>query len=251
MKTVIALVGILAGLPLASTAYSRDTLTLTTEQFPPFIYRDPDGSYHGSTVEQVEAIMQKADIPFTMEIMPWARAITLAETQSMNCVFSAARTPEREAKFKWVTPLSVTRNFLVKLSQSTVSARTMEEAKRYSIGTHRQDYTETILRERGFPSIDLSSSFEITLNKLLEGRIDMMPMPENVYKKLRAEGKPLETVVLLAESSLGLACNRDVPDEMIGRMQEGLDTLIRDKGQDAILEKYGLAPARLWERRQQ
>jgi polar amino acid transport system substrate-binding protein len=76
-------------------------------------------------------------------------------------------------------------------------------------------------------------------------------MPENVYKKLRAEGKPLETVVLLAESSLGLACNRDVPDEMIGRMQEGLDTLIRDKGQDAILEKYGLAPARLWERRQQ
>jgi polar amino acid transport system substrate-binding protein len=260
MKTVIVLTGILTAV-LASTligivagispASAQPVITLTTEQYPPFIYRDPDGTYRGSSVEQVEALMRKADIPFTMEIMPWARAYVLAETQPMHCVFSAARIPEREPKFKWVTPLSISRNFLVRLKQSTIDVKTMDDAKRYTIGTHRADYTETLLRERGFPSVDVSASFEITLNKLMEQRIDMMPMPESVYAKLKAEGRPLESVLLFSENRFGIACNRDVPDEMIALMQNGLDTLIREKGQDEIMVRYGLAPARLWERPQQ
>ncbi|AYD01678.1 transporter substrate-binding domain-containing protein [Neorhizobium sp. NCHU2750] len=248
MKTVSILAGLLLATSVASTAFAQATISLTTEQYPPYIYRDPDGTYRGSSVEQVEAVMRKAGIAFTMEIMPWARALALAETQPMSCVFSAARIPSREGRFKWVTPLSVSRNFLVRNAQSTVNATTMEEAKHYTIGTHRDDYTEALLRQRGFPSIDLSSTFELTLNKLLEKRIDMMPMSENVYNQLKTEGKPLEIVVLFAENSFGIACNKEVPDQMIAQMQDGLDALIREKGQDAILERYGLQPLRLWEK---
>jgi polar amino acid transport system substrate-binding protein len=40
---------------------------------------------------------------------------------------------------------------LVRLAGSRVTAKTLEEAKRYTIGTHRADFTETLLRERDFP----------------------------------------------------------------------------------------------------
>lgn len=249
MKKKTLLIGTL-GLAsmLASPTKAQHAVTFTTEAYPPLTYRDPDGSYRGAGVDQVGAMMRNASIPFTMEIMPWARAIALAETQPMHCVFAAARTPEREPKFKWVSPLNVDRNFLVRNALSAVHATTMQEAKRYTIGTHRADYTESLLRERGFPAIDLSADFELTLNKLLEQRIDMMPMAENAFDELRAEGKPLEKVILFSEPQLGIACNRDMPDEMIERMQQGLDTLIRDRRQDEILEQYGVKPLRWWDR---
>ncbi len=245
MKTIVALIGLLGAFTLA---HAQDSVTLTSESYPPFTYRDADGTYRGSSVEQVEALMRRAGIPFTMEIMPWARAITLAETKAMHCVFSAARIAERENRFKWVTPLSINRYVLVRTANSKVTARTIEEAKRYTIGTHRADFTETLLREQGFPSIDLSSNFEITVNKLLEQRVDMMPVSETVFERLRSEGKPLEIALPFGENHLGLACNKQMPDDMIASMQNGLDALIREKGQDEILQRYGLKPLGLWEK---
>lgn len=245
MKTMIALISVLGA---ATSAMAQNSITLHTESYPPFAYRNADGTYQGSSVEQVEILMRKADIPFTMEIMPWARAITLAETQPMHCVFSAARIPERERRFKWVTPLSINRYFLVSLAGSSAKPKTIEEAKRYTIGTHRADFTETLLREQDFMSIDLSADFGITLNKLLERRIDMMPMSENVYQRLKLEGKPIEITLPFSENQLGLACNRQMPDDLITRMQDALEALIREKGQDEILQRYGLAPLRLWEK---
>lgn len=245
MKTMIALIAMLGS---SVPALAENTVSLTTESYPPFTYRNADGTYQGSSVEQVEALMHKADIPFTMEIMPWARAIALAETQPMHCVFSAARIAEREDHFKWVAPLSVNRHVLVRLSNSAVKPRTIEEAKRYTIGTHRADFTDTLLREQGFPSIDLSSDFEITLKKLLERRVDMVPMSENIFELLKSQGKPLEIALPFSESHFGLACNKQMPNEMISKMQHGLDALIREKGQDEILQRYGLSPLRLWEK---
>ena len=245
MKTTIALIGMLG---LASPVLAQQAITLTTELYPPFSYRGEDGKYHGSSMEQVEALMRHADIPFTIEIMPWARAITLAETKPMHCVFSAARIAEREARFKWVTPISVDHYILVRRADAAVKAGTMEEAKRLTIGTHRADFTETLLRERGFPSIDLSADVESTLKKLLERRVDLMPMSETVYERLKSEGKPVEMALPFSENHLGLACNKQMSDELIGRMQGGLDRLIREKGQDEILTRYGLKPLRLWEK---
>lgn len=245
MKTIITLIVFLGA---CVPALAQGTVSLTTEPYPPFAYREADGTYHGSSIEQVEHVMRTARIPFTIEIMPWARAITLAETQPMHCVFSAARITEREARFKWVTPLSISQHFLVRLKDSTATPRTLEEAKRYTIGTHRADFTETLLHEMGFPSIDLGSDFEITLNKLLEHRVDLMPMSQNIFERLKSEGKPLEIAVPFSQTDFGLACNKQMPDDIIARMQNGLDALIREKGQDEILQRYGLKPLRLWEK---
>lgn len=229
----------------SSPLAAQQALTLTTESYPPFSYRDADGSYRGAGMEQVQAAMHEAGIPFTIEIMPWARAIALAETQPMHCVFAAARTTEREGRFKWITPLSAERTLLVRNSHSAVKAGTIKEARSYVIGTHRADYTEEILRWLDFSKVDLSADFAVTLNKLMEQRIDMMPMSEGVYETLKAEGRPLQDVIPLSRQELGIACNRGIPDPMIKAVQTGLYRVINDGRQDAIRMKYGLPPLNL------
>src|SRR5690606_21862097 len=174
MKIVLPL---LASLCLASGASAQDEITFTSESYPPFSYVDKDGVNRGAGVEQIAAIMDGI-AAYRMKIVPWARAIALAETTPMHCVFAAARTPEREDRFKWVVPLFIDRNVLVAHSGSGLTVTTIEEAKAHVVGTHREDYTEAILRGLGFTRLDLSADFDITLHKLLEGRIELMPMSQ-------------------------------------------------------------------------
>ncbi|TDK39010.1 transporter substrate-binding domain-containing protein [Rhizobium deserti] len=235
-----------AFLALASPALSEPThadapIALTTESYPPFSYREADGTYRGVGIDQVTIIMREADLPYTIEIMPWARAITLAETQPRHCVFAAARTPDREPRFKWVVPLFIDVNILVRHAASAAKAATMDEARQFTIGTHREDYTEDLLKRLDFPKIDLSPDLDATLRKLLGQRIDMMPMSEGVYAKLKAEGMPIERVMAFSQQQLGMACNKDVPDAEIARMQTALDALIRQGDQKVILSRYGIA----------
>ncbi|MBT9372492.1 transporter substrate-binding domain-containing protein [Rhizobium sp. CSW-27] len=217
-------------------------LVFTTESYPPYSYRSLHGEVLGMSVEQVREIIRSsgADIRYTIEVLPWARALALAETQSDHCVFLTARTPEREARFHWVTPLAVTRNFLVRRKDSPIRGKTLEDVRNYIIGTQRDDYTELLLRQKGFRHLDLSASYDFTLGKLLSGRIDLMPMSEAVISGLRDEGKPVEPVVLLAEQTLGIACNKAVPAPLVARLQAALDRMIANGAMQAIARSYGV-----------
>jgi polar amino acid transport system substrate-binding protein len=240
MKCVIAIVCMLAG------PASAASLTFTTESYPPFSFLGPDDVPRGAGVEQVNGIMKGigSDMPYTIEVLPWARALALAETQPDHCVFATARTPERENRFNWVGPLHIDRNILVKRAGSPVHAPTLEAAKAYRIGTQREDYTQDILRRKGFTEVDLSASFDLTLAKLIGGRIDLMPMSDGVVRKLLKEGQPIEPVVALSLQQLSIACNKSVSGTLIDRMQASLDRLNANGTRDKIYRAYGLAPVR-------
>jgi polar amino acid transport system substrate-binding protein len=227
---------------LAGQLQAQDIVELKTETYPPFSYRDADGTYKGTGIEQIEAIMRDAGLPYSLEILPWARAIALAETKPNNCVFSTAMTPDRQDRFKWVVPLTTSASFLVRHSDTDVSAATIEDAKRYMVGTHRGDYTEGLLANWGFQKVEISADFDTGLRKLLDRRIDMMPMSENVFERLKRNGVPIEKVMQFALQKFGIACHKDMADETIARMQKSLEQLKGDGRQAEIYRRYGLAP---------
>jgi polar amino acid transport system substrate-binding protein len=227
---------------LAGALRAEEMVELKTESYPPFSYRDADGTYKGTAIEQVETIMRDAHLPYSLEMLPWARAIALAETKVNNCVFTTAMTPDRENRFKWVIPLSTSPNILVRHIDSDVRAATIDDAKRYMVGTHRGDYTEGLLTNWGFQKIDISADFDTSLRKLLDRRIDMMPMSENVYDRLKRNGTPVEKVMQFALQQFGIACQKDMADETIARMQNSLDAMKRDGRMAEIYRRYGLNP---------
>jgi polar amino acid transport system substrate-binding protein len=46
--------------------------------------------------------------------------------------------------------------------------------------------------------------------------------------------------LVLSEQIYSIACNKSVPDADIAKMQAGLDKLIADGTQAALIKKYGL-----------
>lgn len=223
----------------ASTQAIAAGVILATEEYPPFSYRDGK-TIKGASVEQVEKVMKDAGIDYKIAMMPWARAYSLAQTTPMSCVFTTAHSAKRDPMFKWVEPLLVDRNILITRSGSGVTAKTLEEARQYTIGTQREDYTEVTLKENGFTKLDVATDFNATLRKLLNGRIDMMPISEIYFIKLKTE-QPLEKVTVLSTQPMGIACEKNFPNDLLAKMQEALDKLIADGTQKTIFTRYGLS----------
>lgn len=234
MKALVATILVL----LASSALA-EPLRLVTEDYPPYAFRE-NGALAGASVEQINLVMKATGQDHTIEIMPWARALALAETQPRYCVFTTTHNAERDPNFKWVEPLLSGRTLLIREAGANVHPANLDEAKAFLVGATRDDFTVDLLKAKDFVKIDLAADFNLNLKKLMAGRIEMMPIAEDYYNKLRKEGIAIERVLVLSEQVYSLACNKSVPDGDIARMQTALDKLIADGTQAALFKKYGL-----------
>lgn len=223
---------------LSMGAAAANPLHLVTESYPPYNYAE-DGELKGLSVELMQLIMADAGLEYDMELMPWARAIALAENKNGYCVFTTVHTKERDTRFQWVEPLLISYNYLVKSADSNVQAATLEEARQYLVGTQRGDYTADLLEGLQFKRIDLASDIEVTLNKLLLGRIDLMPMAGTLIDQLRQKGISVKPLLVLTKALNGVACNKEIPAETIAKMQASLDKLTEDGTWDSIYKKHG------------
>nr|WP_298104751.1 transporter substrate-binding domain-containing protein [uncultured Shinella sp.] len=238
MKTL--LLTLCLSLAPLSTALA-DTIHFVTEEYAPFNY-SKDGKITGIAVEQVEAMAKAAGIDYTLEIMPWARAFALAESQPKTCVFTTGYNRERAERFVWVNPLLKDQMVLLKRKGDRYDGLTIVKARELKVGSQRGDFAVEALQLIGFKDIDLAADIDITLRKLISGRIDLMPTSIKTYEKLVQEGQPVEKAMLMAGQIYGLACNRDTPDGLIKALQAELDELIVSGEQDRIFTAYGLPP---------
>jgi polar amino acid transport system substrate-binding protein len=223
---------------LLASATQAQTISFTTEEYPPFVFRQ-DGEIKGATVDQVRRIMGGLG-QYTIEVMPWARAYAQARTTPLSCAFATAHTAERDPIFKWIQPLLMDRSLLIKHKGTAVKADTLEEARQYSVGTWRDDYTEALLNKLEFPKIDVANNITATLKKLMNDRIELMPMSELYYDKLVKDGQPVERVVVLSQQAMGIACQKDFPEDLRQKMQTSLSALIADGTQKKIFLEYGM-----------
>lgn len=225
-----------AAVAVLSPAKAAD-INLTTEEYKPFNYMDRD-KIVGFGAEQVFEVMNRAGLTYEVEMAQWSRAIGLAEKQANYCVFTASHTAARDPKFVWVEPLNVDRTLLIKKAGSDVKPATIDDAMAYRVGTQSQDYTEALLKEKGFPKIDASKNMETTLKKLDAGRIDMVAVSEAFYNSLKKDGVDVEQAVVLSETVLSMACNPGTDAGNVKKMQEALKSMIDDGTQAKILANY-------------
>jgi polar amino acid transport system substrate-binding protein len=182
--------------------------------------------------------MRRSGIAFDMELLPWSRAIGLAREKPMTCVFTTAHTVDRDQHFKWVEPLLVERTLLVRAAGSGVNPPSVAAATAFRTGTQTGDYTVELLRNAGFTDIDLARDLDLTLKKLLSGRVDLMAVSESFVHRLQDQGVPVEEVAVLYEQVFSIACSPQTPDSIVARMQKALTAIIADGTQAEILARY-------------
>ena len=240
----LRLVGAVLGMGLVTTPLARaEPLKLLTEDYTPFNFRD-NGRYVGIGVDQAVKIMDRAGIPYSVEMMPWARAFGSAGSDPMTCVFTTAHTGDRDKRFKWVEPLILSPTTLMKRTGSDVAPKDLDDARKLIVGTQRNDFTHELLVKHGFTKIELTSVIDLSVKQLIGGRVDLVMVSSTYYDQLKREGQPVEAVLQLEPLRYAIACNPSVPDATIASMQGELDKLIASGEQATIIDRYKSAADR-------
>lgn len=214
-------------------------LQLVTADDPPHNMQTRDGSVIGSVTEKLQEAMQRSSIPYQIEFLPWARAYTYGLERPQHCVFSAARTPEREALFKWVGPVARIDWVLYALAGHKKPAH-LEQLKGESIGGGVKNVTADWLSQHGY-RVDYAVSEDALIRKLLNGRIKYWASSNvrgNAYLKRYNLQQRIVPALVINHTDLYLACNKSADDATIAKLNEALRQMNQDGTSARIEARY-------------
>lgn len=180
---------------LTPPVWPGQNLTVLTEEVRPFAYHE-DGRLTGYSVEVVSEIMRRLGVDLPIQVQPWARIFKTAQARPGVVLFSAARTPEREALFHWVGPLTTFSWCFYARRGSGLSVVSLDDARKVGrIGVYRNDVRHQYLESQGFTNLDVADNNELNVRKLMADRIDLVALGgEGVGYLLDAAGVSRDSV---------------------------------------------------------
>lgn len=242
----LASTSLLLTAPAHADGSSGASLVLLTENFPPYNMAKngknfaKDENIEGIAADIVRETFKRAGISYNLTLrFPWERIYKLALEKPGYGVFVMARLPDREALFKWVGPLGPDDWVLLAKADSKIQLADLEHARRYRIGAYRGDAIAQTLEKQGLNPI-VALRDQDNAQKLVDGQIDLWATgdPAGRYLARQVGVTQLRTVLRFNSAQLYLALNKEVPDDVVARLQAALDQL-RDEGVvDQIMARY-------------
>ena len=240
LSRIVQCGGVILLAALAGVASARPAqLYIATEQAPPASMAE-NGKVTGFANDKLRAAMDRAGLAYTIEILPWKRAYSVALRRADACVVSASRTPERERLFKWVGPTDQAEWVLMGRADNRFELRTLDDARHLRIGTYNGDARDEFLRARGF-RVDAAPNDLLNPRKLLAGRIDLWAAglrPDSRVLERNGWSGKIVPVLVFQRVQVYLACNRAVPDPLIERLNEAVREIERDGTARRIEHQY-------------
>ncbi|MGH8330690.1 MAG: substrate-binding periplasmic protein [Pseudomonas fluorescens] len=231
----------------AHSAENPDTgLVLLTENFPPYNMAKngknfaQDENINGIAVDIVREMFKRAEVTYSLTLrFPWERIYKLALEKPGYGVFVMARLPDRENLFKWVGPIGPDDWIMLAKADSKISLESLEQARKYKIGAYKGDAIAETLAKQGLKPIVVLRDQD-NAKKLVNGQIDLWATGDPAGRYLaRQDGVTgLKTVLRFNSAELYLALNKDVPDDVVAKLQAALDQLRKEGVVDDIMAKY-------------
>ncbi|MCP1499141.1 polar amino acid transport system substrate-binding protein [Pseudomonas migulae] len=221
-------------------------LVLLTENFPPYNMAKngknfaQDENINGIAVDIVREMFKRANITYSLTLrFPWERIYKLALEKPGYGVFVMARLPDREKLFKWVGPIGPDDWIMLAKADSKISLETLEDARKYKIGAYKGDAIAETLAKQGLKPIVVLRDQD-NAKKLTSGQIDLWATGDPAGRYLaRQDGVTgLKTVLRFNSAELYLALNKNVPDEVVAKLQAALDQLRKQGVVDEIMARY-------------
>jgi polar amino acid transport system substrate-binding protein len=236
------------GAPVAQAQQRASSIVRAfTEEYPPFNYT-ANGKITGIATEVVEAVLKHIDVAAQIQSVPWARAYETTLNSENVLIFAIARSKEREKRFKWVGVVAPSAWYLFALKSRHLAVNSLEEAKKYQIGTVNQDAGEQLLLANQFEigrNLQSGMRNEQNYEKLKLGRIDLLVMnTPGIYHIAREAGDNpnllLERKVHLPELDNGvyMAFGPKTSEAMVDKFRKGLEAIKRNGVYDAIQKKW-------------
>ncbi|MDE1463418.1 substrate-binding periplasmic protein [Spartinivicinus poritis] len=213
-------------------------LTFITEAYPPYNFVE-EGLLRGIAVDLLIAAIQLQSITLkrkNIKIYPWARGYQKLLKGPNIILFSTTRTAARESLFKWAGPISPTRIVLIAAKTRKIKITSKLDTHNYIIGGIRDDVGEQLVLATGYPRNKFISQANANsiVNMLAKQRIDLWAYEEYVgnwfIKQNKLGVEDFETVFLLKEAHLYFAFSKDVDNNLVNLLQQGIDKVKKISG---------------------
>lgn len=229
-----------------AAAVEAPALRYLSEDHPPSNYLE-NGQTKGYAVDLLRLVWHRTGWPVApIEVMPWARALELAEHGDNTVLFSVARNAEREARFQWAGPIATDYLHLIGLRKAGIQLTALADARHYRVGVVRSDVCVDKLAASGLNRVALvpAADTNVLASLLGKGRVDLICVGgQNLTRLARHVGVPAEDLLTywrIPNIHLYFAFSRTTPPDIVARFQAALDALGEERKR--LLKPYGLEP---------
>ncbi|WP_076414514.1 ABC transporter substrate-binding protein [Shewanella sp. UCD-KL12] len=207
-------------------AVSSPELRLITEPWAPVSYEE-SGAAKGFAVELVEQLQLSVENEQQIEVMPWARALSIAETRANVLLFATSINETRRNKFHFVGPILSSKISLFALAEDEIEIERADELKTVgAIGVYRDTIGESLLKQAGVTNLQLASYPEHSAKQLFRGRVRLWCQADvavaSLLEKVGEQATSVKPVFVLDEIVLYLAFSKGTHQQVIEHWAEAL-----------------------------
>lgn len=230
----------------AAPPLKRVTLLGVTENLAPLNYLD-GGRPRGFAVDLLKALAAGTGATLEVRVLPWPRALRVAEGHDHSLLFSLVRLPEREERYQWVGPIAPRRVFIYKLARRRdLQLSRLEDLGSARIGVVRDSATDRLLQAQGLrPGRELDQGLDdaANLRKLLAGRMEFVTLLDWAalwaMRQLKQPYATLEPVMELDPNrSYWYGLQPDADPSIARGLQAELDAMRRDGRYDRLHQRH-------------
>lgn len=228
----------------AAAGVSAQTIQLVTEDAYPFQYLE-NRQLTGMAAEIVAETFKRAGIAHNDEMLSWKDAYDRAQLYPNTCIYSTARTENRERLFKWIGPIVENKWAAFAKQGFTGKLEKPTDFKAYRVGVLKGDAKERYLQDiavtfRSPETDDAANARKLTLDRMAPDKIDLWVT--GYYTGLHAARKigvtDIGPVWVFQTSQNYLACHKGVAADTVGKLQAALEAMKQDGSHAAIVARY-------------
>ena len=247
MKLAAAFTSLLLSfLLLVPSAYGLEKLKCATSgNFSPLNFMQ-EGTLVGIDVDQFNQAARRLNLDVDLISLPFTRLLIQMEEGSLDCMFAAFKTPEREVYMDFTSvPIHVSSLVFFEKNGSNITFNTLEDLKGLTVGLVRGFKTSAAFDEavdQGLFSVEFVSDIEQNFQKLRFGRLDLVlvngHVGGNILRKLKITNIRSLPVPLIAQPAYITFSNKKRLNHLIPLFDNELTKAKQDGSYQKIIDKY-------------
>jgi polar amino acid transport system substrate-binding protein len=220
-------------------------LNYLTEDWAPFNY-EKNGLPAGISVEILDAVFRVVGVNRSgsdVRIAPLAAGLRQAQENTSTVLFSIARTPEREALYKWAGPFTKSSFVLFAPTSRNITITSPADLNKYRIGAVNASVENSLLLNMGVNAVNIVNGVnpDELLQMLAEGQIDMWATGDvtgqyEIMMNAKVNFSNYEEVYTLSEDNFYFVFSKDVPDSLVNSFQHVLEIVHNQKDTYGVSE---------------
>jgi polar amino acid transport system substrate-binding protein len=242
-------------LTLTTHSVKSNQVNIVTEHLPPFQIVEND-TVTGYATEVINETLSHTKLKSSIKGYPWTRAYNMALNNKNTCIYSIARTPNRENLFHWIGKITYTDSYFIGLkSRKDIKINSIEDAKQYKVAVIRDDVTHQTMKSYGFEenkNLYIVNNTYSLLKLLHDSKSIDLILADDLTIKYRALFNGLSPELFTSFHKMNitpfifyLACSKTTDKAVLDQLSEGLKMIKANGVKNRIENKWSIHRTKL------